>query len=235
MRPATYESADEATILSKWFSGRDGDLENTTFALLDPTGSRRLARSGRGPSWAFENAEKFAAGLRSLAQEFPAKKAERALALVPDLRLGLNVAASDGLPLIAIVGEDNSSTRKLVDAMRDAFQKDALAGQAHCVRLDSTDSLEEYEGFVSGRTVYVLKPESFGRTAEVVTSFRSSEKKLATKLEIALQAGRIDKASHRDHVRQGRRAGISWKSKIPVSDTSATAREGGGRRGRDGT
>lgn len=235
MRPATYESAAEAKVLSHWFSGRDGDLENTTFVLLDPSGKQALSRGGRSPGMVFGDKDSFVASLNKQAERYKAKKADPGLPTVVDLRLGINVAASDGLPLVAVVEDDARKREKLTEALAEAYADESIAGQAHFVVLDQADALSEFEGFEKGKKLYVLQPDSFARNAKVVVAFSAGEKMLATKLRAALTAGRIDKASHRDHVRQGRRAGISWKSAIPVTDGAATAREGEGRRGRRGT
>src|SRR4051794_16153328 len=53
IRLATYESESEAKLLKSIFIGGSGELENTTFALLDPHGQRLLVRSGRSPDFAF--------------------------------------------------------------------------------------------------------------------------------------------------------------------------------------
>lgn len=235
MRPATYESAEEAKVLSRWFSGRDGDLENTTFALLDPSGQRALSRGGRSPGMVFGDKANFVKKLNEHAAKYKVKKADPGLPTVADLRLGLNVAASDGLPLIAVVEDQQRKRSQLTEALAEAYSEEAIAGQAHFVLLENEEALCDWDGFESGKSLYVLQPDTFARSAKVVLAFSSGEKKLATKLKAALSTGRIDKASHRDHVRQGRRAGISWKSAIPVTDGAATSREGEGRRGRRGT
>lgn len=235
MRPATYESAEEAKVLSHWFSGRDGDLENTTFVLLDPSGQRALSRGGRSPGMVFGDKENFIAKLNEQAGKFKPNKADASLPTVTDLRLGLNIAASDGLPLVAIVEEDARKRDQLQVALAEAYAKESIAGQAHFVVLHHDAALAAWEGYASGKSMYILQPDTFARSAKVVVAFSAGEKKLAAKLEAALSTGRIDKASHRDHVRQGRRAGIGWKSAIPVSDGAATSREGGGRRGRRDT
>jgi len=221
VRPATYESAAEAKILSRWFSGRDGDLENTTFALLDPSGERALARAGRGPEMVYAGSKDFAAALRQLAGDFEAKEGTAKLPMVADLRLGLNVAASDGLPLVVIVAAAKAKREALMQQLEQARSEGRFTGQAHFVVLETAQLIHKMEGYKAEASLHVLQPDTFGRSAEIVAAFAAAEKKLATKLAITLKAARIDKAGHRDHVRQGKRAGVSWKSAIPVSDVSA--------------
>lgn len=225
MRPATYESAEEAKVLGKWFSGRDGDLENTTFVLLDPSGKKAISRAGRGPEMAFSNAAAFTEALKKGSAAYQPKKGERVLPTVVDFRLGLNVAASDGLPLVAIVDANNASRERISKAVAETVWAKELNGLAHYVVLEDASALEELEGFEADKKIYVLQPDTFGRSGKIVSAFAASEKKLATKLGAAFGGAKIEKASHRQHVRQGKRAGISWKSKIPVTD-GAAARSG---------
>ena len=104
MRPATYESQAEADALVELFSDREGRLRNTVFAMLTPDGRRAIGRTGRSPSFVFESAEDMAAGMREIASHYePKKKLEneaRALPTIANLRLALNVAACDALPVI---------------------------------------------------------------------------------------------------------------------------------------
>src|SRR5438034_5706728 len=48
-RLLTSESADEAKVLTSFFVGRSGQLENTTFVLVAPDGKTPLSRAGRSP------------------------------------------------------------------------------------------------------------------------------------------------------------------------------------------
>ena len=57
VRLATYESKEEADLLTDIFVGRSGELENTTFVILAPDGKKRLTRAGRGPMFAFRGSD----------------------------------------------------------------------------------------------------------------------------------------------------------------------------------
>lgn len=225
MRPATYESAEEAIVLSKWFSGRDGDLENTTFVLLDPSGKRPLSRGGRGPEMVYSDAASFASSLRKKQADFTSKPGERSIPTVADLRLGLNVAASDGLPLVVLVESDASKRKRLSKAVGEAVWSEELQGMAHHVLLEDAKQLEEFPGYQAGQQIYVLQPDAYGRSARIIRALSATEKKLKTKLSACFAAATVTKGNDRQHVREGKRSGISWKSKIPVSD-GAAARKG---------
>ncbi|MAW60550.1 MAG: hypothetical protein CMJ94_06915 [Planctomycetes bacterium] len=197
--------------------------------LLDPSGEQALCRGGRGPEMIFRDAASFAASLAELHERYKPKQGEAALPAVPTLRLALNVAASDGLPLIALVEADPKKRAAAAQELAAEARSHGIAGQAHFVLLDAEEALREFPGFEPGQQLYVLKPDTFARRAEVLTAFPAKEKKLGTKLLALLPSGRIDKAGQRDHVRQAKRAGISWKSAIPISDVNAISRRGAGR------
>ena len=177
----------------------------------------------------FRDAASFAASLAELHERYKPKQGEAALPAVPTLRLALNVAASDGLPLIALVEADPKKRAAAAQELAAEARSHGIAGQAHFVLLDAEEALREFPGFEPGQQLYVLKPDTFARRAEVLTAFPAKEKKLGTKLLALLPSGRIDKAGQRDHVRQAKRAGISWKSAIPISDVNAISRRGAGR------
>lgn len=99
----TYENASEADVLkSLWRPG--APLENTLFALLDPNG-RALTRGTRSPGWIFRDAAAMAQGMNDLARQYPGHGVLHGLPVVDTVRLGLNVAACDKLPLAIVVGE----------------------------------------------------------------------------------------------------------------------------------
>lgn len=222
MRPATYESEAEAKVLKRWFSGRNNDLENTTFVLLDPTGEQALSRAGRGPEMVYSNAASFSKNLAELAQKFDAKKGAPGLAQVPNFRLALNVAASDGLPLVVIAEDQTKEREKLVKLLAKAQSNSTIAGQAHYVVIDEHEAIAKLAGYVASAKVFVLQPDQFGQTATIVATVSESAPNFTETLATALQLGQIQKFdNHREHVRKGRRAGISWKSTIPVSDSRA--------------
>ena len=103
-------------MLERWLKGvrgGGGELRNTTFALLDPSGEKALARTGRSPQMVYKNTDSFAVNLASLANKFESKAGIKSLPLIPSLRLGLNIAACDGIPLVVIIDETTQSHRRL--------------------------------------------------------------------------------------------------------------------------
>jgi hypothetical protein len=99
----TYESASEAEVLkSYWRPG--AALENTLFVILDPYG-RPLTRGSREPSWQYRDAHEMALGLDDIAKRYSGRGENQNLPVVATVRLGLNVAAADKLPLAIVVSD----------------------------------------------------------------------------------------------------------------------------------
>ena len=117
-RLATYESKEEAEYLSRIFRGRSGQLENTVFCIMSPDGKDKLVRSGRSPGWSFPGEEEQAARdmekkMDDISSRYPVKRTSKtalpALPVLPNVRLALNVAACDNLPLVAAVARSKGA------------------------------------------------------------------------------------------------------------------------------
>jgi hypothetical protein len=214
-------------VLERWLKGvrgGGGELRNTTFALLDPSGEKALARTGRSPQMVYKNIDSFAVNLASLANKFKSKVGIKSLPLIPSLRLGLNIAACDGIPLVVIINNESRKWEKLFSNLVNLSQTDSLSGQAHYVLLKDTKEIENLKDYKSDNFVYILKPDSFGITGRVVATFRDKEDLSLIALETAFDTARISKkilSDSRQHVRQGRRKGITWESQMPRADGKA--------------
>jgi hypothetical protein len=222
-------------VLERWLKGvrgGGGELRNTTFALLDPSGEKALARTGRSPQMVYKNIDSFAVNLASLANKFESKVEIKSLPLIPSLRLGLNIAACDGIPLVVIINNESRKWKKLFSNLVNLSQTDSLSGQAHYVLLKDTKEIENLKDYKSDNFVYILKPDSFGITGRVVAAFRDKEDLSSVALGTAFDTARISKkilSDSRQHVRQGRRKGITWESQMPRADGNARSTSPGDR------
>ena len=214
-------------MLERWLKGvrgGGGELRNTTFALLDPSGEKALAKTGRSPQMVYKNIDSFAVDLASLANEFESEVGTMSLPLMPSLRLGLNIAACDGLPLVVIINDESRKWEKVFSSLVELSQTDSLSGQAHYVLLKDTKEIESLKGYKPDNFVYVLKPDSFGITGRVVAAFRDKETLSLVALGASFDTARMPKktlSDSRQHVREGRRKGIAWESQMPRADGSA--------------
>tara|TARA_R110002126_G_scaffold1402_13_gene8034 strand:- start:12680 stop:13354 length:675 start_codon:yes stop_codon:yes gene_type:complete len=220
VRPATYESASEAEILKTYFRGRASELENTTFTLLDPDGEQ-ISRGGRSPSFVFQDAEDMAERMDefSFVYEPTVHFKSRALPTVKDLRLGVNVAACDSLPLVVGVAKKDADVKRLRKELAEFAWSTGIPGRAHYVIVEDTKGLEDFDDFKKGGDLYVLQPDTYGRDAKVLGIAKVRDKDLVKTLTKALDAHSVPKkGDHREHVGRGRREGIDWESEIPVTD-----------------
>ena len=214
-------------MLERWLKGvrgGGGELRNTTFALLYPSGEKALAKTGRSPQMVYKNTDSFAANLASLANKFESEVGIKSLPLIPSLRLGLNIAACDGLPLVVIINDESRKGEKAFSSLAKLSQAESLSGQAHYVLLKDTKEIENLKDYKSGNFVYVLKPDSFGITGRVVATFRDKETLSLVALGASFDTAQRPKktlSDSRQHVREGRRKGITWESQMPRFDGNA--------------
>lgn len=202
IRLATYESAKEAMLLEGIFRGRSGQLENTVFALLSPDASQLLAPAGRDPGRLYADAAAMADSLNSLAVSYPGRStATSELPRLADLRLGLNVAACDGVPLVVVTSV--AAEARLAPA---AWSAENL-GRAVYVR----DALQ---GYPDG--AYLMVPDSFGLKAERVVPLAADIS--AAGLSKQLAPWREPPKDTRAHMQEGHARGIRWETKVPVTD-----------------
>lgn len=203
IRLATYESESEAQFLSGIFRGRSGQLENTVFALLSPDAKHFLAPAGRDPGRLYRDARDMADSLDRLASPFTGSSlaTPRELPRIADLRLGLNVAACDGLPLVVVTSA--AAEARLAPA---AWSAENL-GRAVYAR-------EPLQGYPEG--AYLMVPDSFGLKAEKVVPIAAEISSEAFSEQLA--SWREPPKDTRAHVREGQARGIRWNTKVPVTD-----------------
>lgn len=220
MRPQTYENKEEAKVLSYVFSGQSG-LENTSFALLTPSG-KKITRGSRSPSMTYGSTEAFAEALQETAERY-AKKAKpiQSLPVLSDLRLALNVAAADMRPLVVVRGKDAKDAARLSKEVAKLAWSADVVGQCHYVVLSETVTFEKLEPKVG---VSVIQPDPYGLGGKVLSHASATKKSADLTAAVAkgLAAHAATDRDHSDHIREARRKGITWESEIPVTDSGAS-------------
>jgi hypothetical protein len=202
---ATYENAEEAHYLEGIFVGRSGQLENTVFAFMNPQATEHLIQPGRGPRQLFGGPQDMAKEMNSLAESYnpTSHRATLELPKVESLKLALNVAACEGVPVIVVGTED--AERRLAKA---AWNRQNL-GMAVYVRANLKDPQE----------AYLLQPDKFGLEIE---SRRPLDPDIdATSLNSLLVPLQAARKEHGQHVREGFEKGIRWETQVPVTDPRA--------------
>src|SRR5947209_3773331 len=74
IRLATYENAEEGSLLKSLVRTRSGELENSVFAILAPDGQRRLIRAARSPKDAYRVAAQMGAGMNRIADGYQVRE-----------------------------------------------------------------------------------------------------------------------------------------------------------------
>lgn len=209
IRLSTYESASENQVLKRLFVGGSGQVENTTFALLSPDGRTHLVQPGRGPQWAFQGPQHMAGVMRDIARHYRSDGSARSWSLptVSNVRLALNVAACDNLPLV--VARDATQLARL------AWTPE-LRGRAIYVLAASTPWGDATDGYL------VVQPDTWGQSGRLLVKVPAAA--TATELARALQAYRPYAKDMHQHMREGQQKGVHWETAIPETDPHALRR-----------
>ena len=222
IRLATYEDPGEVKFLSSVYRGRSGQLENTIFALLDSDGKQQLARSGRSPDFAFFGDEQFVTGLEKIANEKespPKRFSDTQLPLVKSVDLALNIASSDKIQLIIVVGENDSKVRDLSKKALPLAWNESIGGQFVFATATTQQELKPVGREKIENGLFIIEPGKFGMSGKLVAKFGESFdiRETTEKLAKLSKAHTVSK-DYRQHVQAGISLGIEWKTRTPVTD-----------------
>ncbi len=218
IRPNSFEDEDESELLLSIFSGRQGRLENTVFTLMDSDAKRELVRSGRSPKWISDDADDFVEVLTDVSVKHPqpskGKSEERSLPVIEGLKLAMNVAACDAMPLVVGVAKNEKAMKKMSELLAPLAWSDDFVGRFRWVVLSDTKELSEHEGMPTEAGVYIIQPDAYGVSCELLAEAKSSAKSKQVREALAeglaaFEAPRIRRRGL--HVREGERKGYSWE------------------------
>ena len=242
IRLATYENADENEVLKGVFAP-GGVLQNTVFSLMSPDGRTSLVRAGRSPAWAFggqvgrgihqqppEVIGKMAQTMEAIALAYPGK--DQPVGRVPlpylaDLRLALNVAAADRLPLVAVFG--NAAQRKLMEQQLEPLAwADEFLGRALYVPVTQQEEFKAVAGLKTQAGYVVIQPDIFGLKGKVIKEIpiQSTAAQVKQSLSMAVGQHQPSTLTYEQHRSQGAGAGQRWESKTPNTDGIGRSRFG---------
>ena len=223
IRTATYEDANEAEFLRKVYSGREGQLDNTVFALLSPDGQTNLSRTGRSPQFFYRSPEAMAAAMDVLAFGYQGNPATEitSLPVMKNVRLAVNVAACDGLPLMIVYGKDQEQLRAMEKELLPLALSEQLSGKLIYAKTCDPKEVEGIAGFNSGQFGFaVVTPDQYGVNGKSQHQWPSAikQEQLQAGLLAFVNATSKVQKNHNQHVRAGRNQGIYWETEIPVED-----------------
>ncbi|MBX9685483.1 MAG: hypothetical protein K2X27_02200 [Candidatus Obscuribacterales bacterium] len=218
VRMMTYESASEAEILKSLWR-RDAPLENTVFAILDSNG-RAILRGGRSPSMLFRDSSELARTMNEISAYYHADKGTpESLPLVASVKLAVDVAACDHLPLAVVLGRTPEERQKLISALAPLAWSNELIGKLIYASGDGHD-LKQIKGVQISSGYLFIAPNLFGTEGNTIAQLSSS----ASRSELERSARQVVQSyrplilNHHDHVRAGHEEGIEWQTAIPVTD-----------------
>jgi hypothetical protein len=236
VRLMTYESKAEGEFLQTLFVGRSGELENSTFAILSPDGREKLTRAGRSPDFAFrgsreeEPADQMARTMNEIAKRYgfvdgnavkkSKAKAPDGVPAIADVRLGLNVASCDSMPLVIVAGTSAKEAEAVESALTPVAWSDAFRGRFAYVVTHEKEALEKVPGAKASSRIVVVRPDAYGEKADVLAELPAGadEKAIRAAFEKALAEFAPPSKDPRSHIREGRRTGVHWETEIPVTD-----------------
>lgn len=192
--------------------GRSGQLENTVFAILDPKGSKNLIPPSRGPRQ-YGNAQNLAAEMDRISVMYPGR-AEKDVPKNHNLRLALNIAACDSLPLVISVGSQQSRHE---DVLKTLIWNEQIQGRAIYAQITLPRDRALITGLSVQSGIVVVRPNTFGTGGEMIgqLSGQPSISELSRWLSKAKPASGKET---REHIRQGREQKVYWKTQVPITD-----------------
>jgi len=238
VRLATYEDRDENAFLKTVTPTRSDEVENTVFTILSPDGKRQLVRGSRSARQTLGDAGQMARTMNRVAGDIGAKAAtERPfleLPLVPNLRLAVNVAACDNVPLVVLHAGTEKTRRVLEERLAALGWREPFLGRFVFVTVSDARELGAIEGSRTDAGILVVQPDRFGQKGAVlqqVGAEASPEALVKCLQEGAALYRRVDK-TFANHVRTGQQKGVFWETVLPVTDPmERQARERGRNQG----
>ena len=234
----------------------DGRFENTAFVIFDPSGTKRLSKTGRSPDQGL-NAKRgpgkaskgeIIVRMQQIAANYQVigRASDAELQDFHSFRQALNVASADQR-LLLFVNVDQKSRSQVVSNLKEVFADPEIAGKFHLDFADAkTDAQwsESIKDATNNAGMSLIRSGQFGLDGELVRllSLKTKPKDIKSTLLAANKTfAKVEKRkSYSDHVRQGRRQNIYFENAIPYGedkdgDGQIDVKErgkGGGKKGR---
>ena len=221
IRTATYEDKKEAEFHRAKVFGQNSELRNFGYCLLSPDAKTSLKRSRRGPNYIYANAGEMAAELQKIAKRYSKKRSKKhtpALPKMKNVRLALNVASCDGLPLVVAVGKKSDDVKALSRKLSEVIWGEDLVGKFIYATTSKEADLAAIDGAKFATGILVVAPHKYGLKGKLLTKISAgvSVKKVKQALLDTLGSFERDEKDHGNHVRRGRRSGQKWETEVPV-------------------
>lgn len=224
VRLTSYEDEAENRFNAGLMLGRSGNVENTTFAILAPDGKTKLTRVARSAKGVYADAAAMARGMGEIAAKYPVKPADGHTPPLPvtlTARLGLDVAASDCLPLVLVIGKDAA----LEAAVAELAWGQEFLGRFVYATAESALDLPAVKNMPVSDGVVLIEPDPFGQAGSVVkvVPAAAGSRKLAEAMRAVSAAHTGGTKNERTHRAEAVKQGAFWETKLPVSDPQEAA------------
>lgn len=236
VRLTTYEDEAEALFSKFVFSPGGREPENTTFALLSPDGKSKLTRAGRSTRGIFADAADMAKQMDAVAAKYPADpKAKDAVPPLPvtlTAKLGVNVAAADGLPLVAVLAKDDPARAKLSATVAKMAWSEAFVGKLTYCTAKAVDEFAKVEGLKAVDGVVLIAADTHGMSGKVLAQLPAdaTPEAISEAMAAALASPAKPVRDQRTHRGTGIDIGAFWVPKLPVTDKQEESARAGAKR-----
>lgn len=240
VRLTTYEDEKEA-VFSKFIFAPPGGggIQNTTFAILAPDGKTKLTRAGRGARGIFSDAEDMAKQMKAIAAKYPVKV--NSAGVVPPLpvtltaKLGVDVAAADGLLLVSVLVKDDAGNTALSDKLAKLAWGPEFLGKFIYCTAKTTSDFPKLDGLKDSEGVVIIAPDTYGMSGKVLAQLPAdaTPEAISKALTMALGSHARIARSQREHRNGGIEAGAFWVPKLPVTDRQEENARAGAKRAID--
>lgn len=201
-------------------------LEDLGETEVDPKLLKRIV-------WEHENgrdAPSVAKIMNELAARFPvlegAAEASPTIPVMPNLIQAINFGAVDSRGVLALVEPSEGADSPMYGHVAKLLFEEGIAGRIHAVRVKQFEWIEAREkGLIEGGTIAsglaFLRPETFGRNAEVQNEIAATADEAAMRVMLtgALRQFREtwQKLDRKAHLREGIDKQMTWYEYDPVS------------------
>ena len=225
IRLTTYENQSEHEFMEQLYGRTNRPVENTTFTILSPDTRTIYVRPNRSPDFTYRHPDQMAAQMFQIAKKHGGSKNGNpsSLPTAANVKIGINIAASDKLPLIVVLGKDKVQQSDLESRLNSVAWRESIAGKFTFVSSRDRAELKPIDGveknFESG--YLVVQPGSFGLDGKVIKRVDSNIELEALVDALTSSLGLYETpatVSHRAHIQNGVKAGVFWETNLPVTD-----------------
>ena len=205
----------------------NGRLANTSFCVFDPTGKKRLSRSGRSPHRGLssgenseENDKVVVRQMHRIASQYEAKgeSSQAELQSFHSFRQALNVASADQRLLVLVNTKDDE---KIAGVLKPVFADKEVIGKFH-LHFANAETDQDWSKVIQDDKnqpgIVIIRAGKFGLDGVVMNQLpaaTNAEELKAALIEANQEFAKLeDRKTYKNHVKDGRREWIYFENEI---------------------